>query len=70
MSLSKRRNLGFNILWQPKVIIESMEYHHINKQDVVLIPSCVHEFVYHNVFSGKGMLEINALALAYIKASI
>jgi hypothetical protein len=62
---AKRRRLGFNILWKPEVVIEPMEYHHIDKNNVMLIPEKLHKSIWHNVFTGQGMTEINDLAIFY-----
>jgi len=57
---AKRRKLGFIPLNQP---FEGSNGHHINIEEVFYIPQEVHRSVVHNVFSGKGMEEINHLAL-------
>lgn len=53
---AKRRNLGYNCInnW-----FDGSEGHHINKNDVIYIPKKLHRSTYHNVFTGKGMNEIN-----------
>jgi hypothetical protein len=42
------------------------EGHHINKDDVIYIPKAIHRSVRHNVWTGRNMEKINALAGAYL----
>jgi hypothetical protein len=63
---NRHRKLGFKVVWEPEIIIEPMEYHHINLNEVVLVPKKIHHSIWHNVFTGKGMDEINALIFEYI----
>jgi hypothetical protein len=60
---AKRRLLGFNQLnsWFP-----GCEGHHINPQDVIYIPRALHQSVRHNLWTGKNMGRINALAGQYM----
>lgn len=60
------KSYGFNICWRPKIIIEPMEYHHINMNDVVLIPKSLHRSFYHNLRTNQNMFKMNALVLSYI----
>jgi hypothetical protein len=62
-SRAKRRLLGWNLLnsWFP-----NSDGHHINKEDVIYIPSTLHDSVKHNVWTGKNMDKINALAGQYL----
>lgn len=64
--LKRERGLGFEILWEDDEIEEPMNFHHIDKIYVVTIPKKIHKSVNHNVFTGKGMKEINQLAFNYI----
>jgi hypothetical protein len=59
----KHRTLGFVPLnsW-----FLGGEAHHINKSDVIYVPHKLHRSVYHNLWTGKGMAEINSLAGAYM----
>lgn len=63
----RKRELGFNLIWGPKIMIEPMEYHHLNKIDVVQIPERIHSSIYHSLKDNVGMEEINNLAFNYIK---
>jgi hypothetical protein len=59
---SKRRDLAFLPLnlWFP-----DCEGHHLDHDHVLYIPRILHQSVSHNHTSGRGMEQINALALAY-----
>ena len=59
---AKRRVLGFIPMNQP---FDGCEGHHLNQSDVIYIPKRLHRSVYHNVFTGKNMEKINALACAW-----
>ena len=61
----RKRHLGFNVIWQPQVIIEPVEHHHINKEDMIIIPSRIHGSISHDVWSGRNMEQINELAFEY-----
>lgn len=60
---AKRRALGFTPLnnW-----FVGCEGHHINESDVIYLPHKLHRSIYHNQWTGKGMVEINALASAFL----
>jgi hypothetical protein len=58
----RNRNLGYVTLNQPAI---GCEGHHINTQEVIYIPKDLHHSIPHNVWSGKGMEEINAKAFAW-----
>jgi hypothetical protein len=60
---AKRRLLGFNPLNSP---FPGCEGHHINKDDVIYEPKKLHRSVPHNVWTGRGMVEANALAGQYL----
>ena len=57
------RKLGYN---QPNSSFFESHGHHIDKTNVVYIPGFLDMSVTHNVFNGKGMKEINALAFQWI----
>lgn len=59
----KRRGLGFNPLnsW-----FSGCEAHHINKDDVIYMPRKLHRSIYHNQYTGQGMVQMNALAGAFL----
>lgn len=60
---AKRRLLGFHPLNSP---FPGCEGHHINPQDVIYIPRALHQSVRHNLWTGKNMGRINALAGQYM----
>lgn len=60
---AKRRVFGFNPLNSP---FPGCEGHHPNKTDVIYEPKKLHRSVYHNQWTGKGMVEANALAGQYL----
>ena len=62
-SKAKRRVLGFVPLNQPFI---GCDGHHINQSDVIYIPKDLHMSIRHNVFTGKNMEQINALALSFM----
>ena len=61
----KRRSLGFIPLneW-----FEGSEGHHIDKERVIYIPKEYHRSVWHNVWTGENMDEINAVAFNYLES--
>jgi hypothetical protein len=59
---AKRRALGFIPLNQQ---FEGCEGHHLNQKDVIYIPKEMHRTISHDVWTGRGMEEINALACAW-----
>lgn len=65
--IALRRELGFNVIWKPEIIIEPMEYHHVNINDVILIPERIHRSVKHNIRTEEGVENINNLVLKYIE---
>lgn len=60
---AKRRNLGFIELNRE---FEGSEAHHIDKEFVLYIPKELHNSIWHNVWSGQGMEEINLLAFEFV----
>lgn len=59
---AKRRNLDFIELNEE---FEGSEAHHIDKEFVLHIPKELHHSVWHNVWTGQGMKEINDLAFEF-----
>ena len=59
----RQRELGFVPLneW-----FEGSEGHHIDKEFVIYMPKEYHQSVSHNVWTGKNMALINALAYDYL----
>ena len=62
-SRAKRRQLGFIPLNEP---FEGAEGHHIDFEYVVYIPEQLHTSISHNVWTGKGMNDINAKVLDWL----
>jgi len=60
----RRHNLGFLPLNAP---FEGAHAHHIDKDRVIYIPAETHRSVPHCLATGKGMDEMNKLALAYMQ---
>lgn len=60
---AKRRALGFIPMNSP---FAGADGHHINPNDVIYIPHELHQSVRHNVFTGKNMDIINAIAFNYL----
>jgi hypothetical protein len=61
---SKRRTLDYIPLNSSH---EGYDFHHIDKTYGLYIPTEVHKSISHNVFTGKGMDIINALAWNYLE---
>ena len=59
----RNRELGFEPLNEP---FEGSHAHHMSKDIVVCIPKELHRSVSHNVFTGKGIDEINGKVLVWI----
>ena len=60
----KRRSLGFVCLNKP---FGGSEAHHIDKDRVIYIPKNIHRSIYHNIWTGKNIDEINRLAWEWVK---
>jgi len=60
----KRRSLGFIPLNKP---FEGSEAHHICATFVIYIPKDMHRSIYHSIWTGKNMDEINKLAWEWVK---
>ena len=58
-SSKRQRKLGFIPLNKP---FEGSEAHHICRTFVIYIPKDMHRSIYHSVWTGKNMEEINKLA--------
>jgi hypothetical protein len=52
----KRRGLGNNYLNKR---FEGSHGHHVNYNDVIFIPESIHASIFHSVWSGEGMTDIN-----------
>ena len=59
---AKRRTLGYIELNDSFV---GSEGHHIDEEFVIHIPKEIHRSVTHNVHTGKGMEEINDMAIDF-----
>lgn len=60
----RKRGLGFAPLNRP---FEGSDAHHLNKDDVIYIPHELHLSIRHNIWTGKNMERINAVALGWAK---
>lgn len=60
---ANRRQLGSIELNKP---FPGSEGHHIDEEHIIYIPKELHKSIWHNVKTGKGMEEINAIAFQYI----
>jgi hypothetical protein len=62
-SKAKRRDLGLHPLnsW-----FVGCDGHHINKEDVIYIPEVIHDSVSHDIWTGRNMEKINALAMGWL----
>ena len=58
----RNRVLGFLPINEP---FEGSEGHHMTTEIVVYIPAGLHRSVFHNVFTGVGMDEINGKVLVW-----
>lgn len=59
----RKRSLGFVPL---NSYFVGSEGHHINSNDVIFIPKTMHRSIAHNVFTGRNMDKMNALAGQYL----
>jgi hypothetical protein len=59
----KRRGLGHDFLNEP---FEGSHGHHIDFECVVYIPEKLHNSIRHNIWSGRGMFEINDKAFEWL----
>ena len=60
----RKRKLGFEPLNEP---FEGCEAHHVDKKRIIYIPKKLHRSIYHNVWTGEGMEEINKLAFEFLE---
>lgn len=60
----KRCALGFEPINRP---FPGCEGHHLDKDHVAYVPKPLHKSVPHNVWTGRNMERINALALAWLE---
>lgn len=60
---AERRELGCIELNEP---FENSEGHHIDETYIIHIPKEIHQSIYHNLKTGQGMEDINAIAFGYI----
>ena len=61
-----RRALGFIPL---NMRFDGCEGHHVDKEFVIYLPRELHRSVTHNIWTGVGIDQINALALAWLAES-
>ena len=61
----RKRALGFSPINEPFL---GGNFHHFNKEGVICILAELHQSVKHNVFTGKGMYEINRLAFEWLES--
>ena len=61
-SHAKRKEMGFSPLNEP---FDGSCGHHVNNDQVIFVPEEMHRR-YHNLATGQGMAEINALAFQYL----
>lgn len=59
----RRRLLGFVPL---NAYFVGSDAHHINESDVIHIPTRLHRQIRHNLRTGKNMVQINSLAIAWL----
>lgn len=62
--LAKRKTLGFLPINRP---FSGCEGHHIDEEHVIYIPKELHRSIYHNIFTGKNMTQINIAIDEWIK---
>ena len=62
-SIHKRRGLGFIPLNEK---FPDSEAHHINKTHVIYIPRGLHHTIYHNIWSGVGINNMNLHAFGFL----
>ena len=63
LKAKRYRGLGYN---QLNKNFSGCHGHHIDKENVLHIPANLHKSVSHNVFTGRGMREINSVAFQWI----
>lgn len=60
---NKRRGLGSIALNKP---FKNSDGHHIDKNHIIYIPKKIHQSIRHNVWTGKGMMDINKKAFLWL----
>ena len=60
---AERRELGSIELNKP---FDGSEGHHMDTEHIMHIPKEVHKSIWHNVWTGQGMKEINSISFQYI----
>lgn len=62
-----RRNMGANLIndW-----FYGCERHHINNNDIICIPGCIHRKYYHDHNKPDTMIRVNRRAFEYLTSSI
>ena len=63
----RKRALCFEPLNEP---FEGAHAHHVTKSVVIFIPEDLHRSVSHNIFTGKGMEEINKAAFEWLDSEL
>ena len=64
-NVQRNRALGFNPLNNPIKGVEC-EAHHINKEDIIYVPSIIHKRIRHSLKNGKNMKIINSIAYSFL----
>jgi hypothetical protein len=65
--IAKHRKLGFIPLNER---FENSEAHHIDFELVVYIPEQLHHSIYHNIWTGRGMTEMNNKVFEWLEQLI
>lgn len=60
---AKRRKLGFIPLNAP---FAGCEGHHVDDQQVIHVPKALHDSIRHNLWTGRNMAQINAVAYNFL----
>ena len=60
---AKRRTLGFVLLNQP---FTGCEGHHVDGERVINMPKLLHRGIAHNIWTGRNMEKINAVAYNFL----
>jgi len=59
----RRKNFKFKELNE---FFEGAEAHHVTSEEIIHIPKELHRSISHNIFSGKNMNKINAIAFKFL----
>ena len=66
----KRYNVRRGLAFVPlNTRFDGCEGHHIDKEHVIYVPRKIHRSVRHNIWTGLGMEQINALVLKWLAES-